>query len=81
MSQPGQGETVRGYAYVRSEAVQAAIRKYEENLREFFSALGIYVSPAGATPRHDLRLSQPVMWIHMSTFCGWRPVGPTALKG
>lgn len=51
MSQPGQGETVRGYAYVRSEAVQAAIRKYEENLREFFTALGIYVSPAGATPR------------------------------
>ena len=52
MSQPGQGETVRGYAYVRSEAVQAAIRKYEENLREFFTALmGINVSPAGATPR------------------------------
>jgi hypothetical protein len=51
MSQPGQGETVRGYAYARSQAVQAAIRKYEENLRGFFTALGIYVSPAGSSPR------------------------------
>jgi hypothetical protein len=51
LSRPGQGETVRGYAYVRSEAVQTAIRKYEESLREFFTALGIYVSPVGSTPR------------------------------
>ncbi|HEV7364362.1 MAG TPA: hypothetical protein VGN76_00795 [Gemmatimonadales bacterium] len=51
MSRPGEGETVRGYAYGRSEVVQTAIRKYEENLREFFTALGIYVSPAGSNPR------------------------------
>ena len=51
MSQPGQGETVRDYAYGRSESVQRAMRKYEENLREFFTALGIYVSPVGSTPR------------------------------
>ena len=52
MSQPDQGETVRGYAYGRSERVQGAIRKYEENLRDFFIALGIRVSPAGAAPRN-----------------------------
>ena len=51
MSRPGEGETVRGYAYARSEVVQSSIRRYEENLREFFTALGIYVSPAGSNPR------------------------------
>lgn len=51
MSRPGQGETVRGYSYARSEVVQGALRKYEENLRQFFSALGVYVSPAGSQPR------------------------------
>jgi hypothetical protein len=51
MSRPGEAETVRGYSYARSEVVQSAIRRYEENLREFFAALGIYVSPAGSTPR------------------------------
>jgi hypothetical protein len=51
MSQPGQAETVRGYAYSRSQVVQGALRKYEESLREFLTALRIYVSPAGAAPR------------------------------
>lgn len=51
MSQPGQGETVRDYAYARSETVQGAIRKYQENLRDFFTALGIRVLPAGSGPR------------------------------
>jgi hypothetical protein len=51
MSQPGEGETVRGYAYARSQVVQGALRKYEESLREFMAAMGIYISPAGSTPR------------------------------
>ena len=51
MSQPGKAETVRGYAYARSQVVQGALRKYEESLREFLTVLGIYVSPAGAAPR------------------------------
>jgi hypothetical protein len=51
MSRPGEGETVRGYSYARSEAVQAAVRKYQESLRAFLTAMGIYPSPAGPTPR------------------------------
>jgi hypothetical protein len=51
MSQPGEGETVRGYAYGRSQVVQGALQKYEQSLRQFLTAMGIYVSPAGAAPR------------------------------
>jgi hypothetical protein len=51
MSRPAEAETVRGYAYARSQVVQGALRKYEESLREFLTALGIYVSPAGAASR------------------------------
>jgi hypothetical protein len=51
MSQPGQGETVRGYSNTRSEVVQGAIRKYEDALRVFLSAFKIYVAPAGSAPR------------------------------
>jgi hypothetical protein len=51
MSQPGEAETVRGYSYARSQVVQGALRKYEESLREFLTAMGIYISPAGSTPR------------------------------
>jgi hypothetical protein len=51
MSRPGEAETVRGYSNVRAEVVQGAMRKYEQALREFFAALGIYVSPAGSNPR------------------------------
>jgi hypothetical protein len=50
MSRPGEAETVRGYSYARSEVVQGALRRYEETLREFFAALGIWVSPAGSSP-------------------------------
>jgi hypothetical protein len=50
MSQPGEGETVRGYSYARSEVVQGALRKYEDSLRQFLTAMGIYISPAGAAP-------------------------------
>ena len=51
MSRPGEGETVRGYAYARSQVVQGALQKYEQSLRQFLAAMGIYVSPVGATPR------------------------------
>jgi hypothetical protein len=51
MSQPGQGETVRGYAYARSQVVQGALQKYEQSLRPFLTAMGIYIAPAGAAPR------------------------------
>ena len=51
MSRPGEAETVRGYSYARSQVVQGALRKYEASLREFLTAMGIYMSPAGSTPR------------------------------
>jgi hypothetical protein len=51
MSQPGKGETVRGYSYARSEVVQGALRKYEDSLRPFLSALKIYIPPAGSARR------------------------------
>jgi hypothetical protein len=48
MSQPGEAETVRGYSYARSQVVQGALRRYEESLRAFLTAMGIYISPAGS---------------------------------
>jgi hypothetical protein len=51
MSQPGKGEQVRGYANARAVRVLAAIRKYEQSLGSFFSAMGIKVSPLGAGNR------------------------------
>jgi hypothetical protein len=50
MSQPGQGETVRGYGNDRAIRVQSALRKYETSLRSFFSVMGIRVMPLGAHP-------------------------------
>jgi hypothetical protein len=50
MSQPGQAETVRGYANDRAVRVQAAIRKYEEAMRGFLGVMGIRVTPLGVTP-------------------------------
>lgn len=47
MSQPGQGEQVRGYANSRALRVQGALRKYEVALREFLQVMGIRVLPAG----------------------------------
>jgi hypothetical protein len=51
MSRPGEAETVRGYSYARSQVVQGALRKYEESLRGFLTALGIQISPGGSAPR------------------------------
>jgi hypothetical protein len=51
MSRPGQGETVRGYANDRAVRVQAALRKYERSLHDFFGVMGIRMTPPGASPR------------------------------
>jgi hypothetical protein len=51
LSRPDQAEAVRGYANHRAVRVQAALRKYDQSLRDFFGAMGIRVFPPGATPR------------------------------
>jgi hypothetical protein len=51
MSKPGQAETVRGYGNDRAVRVVAGLRKYDQSLRDFFSAMGIRVLPLGANPR------------------------------
>jgi hypothetical protein len=51
MGKPGQGEQVRGYGNDRAVRVQAALRKYERVAGEFLSAMGIKVTPRGASPR------------------------------
>jgi hypothetical protein len=51
MSRPGQAETVRGYGNDRAVRVQAALRKYERSLRDFFGVMGIRVTPLGANHR------------------------------
>ncbi len=51
LGQPGQGEEVRGYGNDRAIRVQAALRRYERSLSDFFSAMGIRVSPLGQRPR------------------------------
>jgi hypothetical protein len=51
MSQPGEGEQVRGYGNDRATRVQAALRRYEVALATFFSAMGIKVAPLGAPVR------------------------------
>jgi hypothetical protein len=50
MGQSGQGEQVRGYGNDRAVRVQAALRKYERVAGEFLAAMGIKVTPRGATP-------------------------------
>jgi hypothetical protein len=51
LSRPDQAEAVRGYANHRAVQVQAALRKYEHSLRDFFGVMGIRVFPPGANPR------------------------------
>lgn len=51
MSRPGQAETVRGYGNDHAIRVQAALRKYEGVLRDFFGVMGIKVVPIGSNPR------------------------------
>jgi hypothetical protein len=49
MSQPDQAETVRGYANDRASRVVGSLRQYEQKMRNFVSAMGIRVTPLGAT--------------------------------
>jgi hypothetical protein len=51
MSQAGQSETVRGYGNDRAVRVQAALRRYERSLHEFYGVMGIRVVPVGAETR------------------------------
>jgi hypothetical protein len=51
MSQPGQGEKVRGYANDRATRVQAELRRYENTLGNFLGVMGIRLIPLGSTPR------------------------------
>ena len=50
MSQPGEGERVRGYGNNRAVRVQAALRQYEQVLGTFFSTMHIKVRPPGSQP-------------------------------
>jgi hypothetical protein len=47
MSQPNQGDSVRGYANSRAEQVQMAIRNYEKYLHPYLGSLGIRLLPPG----------------------------------
>jgi hypothetical protein len=51
MSRRGEGERVRGYGNDRAARVQDALRKYEQVLGTFFSAMNIKVNPRGAPSR------------------------------
>lgn len=50
-SQPGQGETVRGYGNDRAVRVQSALRRYERAMGRFLASMGIKVTPIGAEAR------------------------------
>ena len=54
MSQPDQGERVRGYGNDRAIRVQSAIRSYELVLRDFLGTMGIRVQPLGVGSRPTL---------------------------
>jgi hypothetical protein len=49
MSQPDQGERVRGYANDRAIRMQGAVRNYEHVLREFLGPMGIRVVALGVS--------------------------------
>ena len=51
LSQPGQGEEVRGHGNDRAVRVQSALRQYERTLASFFGAMGIKVRPLGVEGR------------------------------
>ena len=48
MSQPDQGERVRGYGNDRAVKVQRALRQYEHTLQNFLQMMGIRIYPIGA---------------------------------
>jgi hypothetical protein len=47
MSQDGQAETVRGYAYNRSGRVQRVLQEYEATLRRFLDVMGMQLPAPG----------------------------------
>ena len=47
MSQPGQGERVRGYGNDRAVKVQTELRRYDRALAGYLQAMGIRIPPAG----------------------------------
>jgi hypothetical protein len=49
MSQPDQAETVRGYANDRAVRVLGSLRRYEQKMGNFLRAMGIRVTPLGAS--------------------------------
>jgi hypothetical protein len=51
LSRAGQEENVRGYGNDRAARVQGTLRRYEQVLAEFLSAMGIKVTPLGSEPR------------------------------
>jgi hypothetical protein len=51
MSEPGQGEQVRGYGNDRAGRIQAAVRRYSRVAGGFLAAMGIKVVPMGSQNR------------------------------
>jgi len=47
MSQPGQGERVRGYGNEKAAGVQTELRRYDRALAGYLQAMGIRIPPAG----------------------------------
>jgi hypothetical protein len=48
MSQPGQGERVRGFGNDRAVRVQTELRRYDHVLMSFLQTMGIRIRPLGA---------------------------------
>ena len=48
LSQPGQGEEVRGYGNNRAIQIQSGLREYERVLARYLNAMGIRTQPAGS---------------------------------
>ena len=48
LSQPGQGEEVRGYGNDRAIRTQSGLREYERVLARYLNAMGIRIRPAGS---------------------------------
>ena len=51
LSQPGQGEEVRGYGNDRAIRIQSGLREYEGVLARYLSSMGIRSQPAGSRSR------------------------------
>jgi hypothetical protein len=51
LSQPGQGEEVRGYGNDRAIRIQSGLREYERVLARYLNAMGIRMRPADSRSR------------------------------